>query len=169
MRQALIALGARNLGRTEYRGSYALVGYKGSPRPTWVKESRKRRTKGPTLINATIPYNGSLAPPLPTVGTLDKNWEKHIFWKIKWQVNIVLVQSHWNLFSPLVTLISVAQLSLLFSVICGQFLLLAKEEKTSVCRCCQWTPYCTCDHAFTYTKETKMFPSLPACRLSKYP
>ena len=75
VRQALIAVGARNPGRTEFRGSYALVGYKGSPRPTWVKESRKRRRKGPTLINATIPYNGILTPPLPTVGTLGKNWE----------------------------------------------------------------------------------------------
>ena len=49
---ALKSLGGRNFN-LEYRGSYALLGFRG-PRKNWVRELKHGRGKGPSEITASI-------------------------------------------------------------------------------------------------------------------
>ena len=53
-RDALKSLGARD-PQVVYRGSYALIGYKGSIKPSWVREAKRNKGLGPTVLKATIP------------------------------------------------------------------------------------------------------------------
>ncbi|KAK3696530.1 hypothetical protein QZH41_004877 [Actinostola sp. cb2023] len=41
-----------------YRGSWALIGYKGSPRPSWIRQAYNQKGLGPTVISASIPLYG---------------------------------------------------------------------------------------------------------------
>ena len=59
---ALKLLGATQPTLT-YRASYALIGYKNSKRPFWIKENKKAARKGPTILNGTISF--TLPPSSP--------------------------------------------------------------------------------------------------------
>ena len=65
-------LGARDPISNSYRGSYALVGYAGSPRPSWVKQEQRNSGKGPSVITVKIPIGGGggggISPPPPPSG-----------------------------------------------------------------------------------------------------
>lgn len=63
-RIALRSLGARD-PNVVYRGSYALIGYKGSFKPSWVREEKRDKKYGPTVLRATIPTTQCPPPPLP--------------------------------------------------------------------------------------------------------
>ena len=39
----------------QYRGSFAMVGYKGSSKPAWVKQVTPAAGRGPAILQATIP------------------------------------------------------------------------------------------------------------------
>ena len=45
----------------EFRSSYALIGYKGPTRPTWVKESKSKPGLGPTVLEGAVPF---ILPPV---------------------------------------------------------------------------------------------------------
>ena len=54
---------------SNYRGSYVLVGYAGTPLPSWVKQEQRKSGKGPSVINAKIPLSGGgggVTPPPPS-------------------------------------------------------------------------------------------------------
>lgn len=51
---ALRSLGAID-PQVVYRGSYALIGYKGPNKPSWVREAKRGKGLGPTVLTATIP------------------------------------------------------------------------------------------------------------------
>ena len=55
--RALKALGGSEPVQREYRASYALVGYKGIDKVTWVRQKMKPRRQGPTEISLVIPLN----------------------------------------------------------------------------------------------------------------
>lgn len=71
-KQALKSVGANNPS-VVYRGSYALIGYKGKVNPSWVRERISGKGRGPTILEATIPYRRVPAPPAsptaPLAGT----------------------------------------------------------------------------------------------------
>ena len=51
-RDALHKLGGRNV-HLEYRGSYAMIGYKGL-RPNFFREKKSGRGRGPTEVSANV-------------------------------------------------------------------------------------------------------------------
>ena len=53
---SLISLGATYAKcQTRYRGSFAMLGYKGSPKPSWIKLLAPLPGQGPAVIEARIP------------------------------------------------------------------------------------------------------------------
>ena len=52
---ALKRLGATDPIMTDYRGSFALVGYAGAKKPKWIAQERRNSSKGPSVINLPIP------------------------------------------------------------------------------------------------------------------
>ena len=52
---ALKRLGATDPILKEHRSSFALVGYAGAKKPTWITQEQHERYKGPSEINLKIP------------------------------------------------------------------------------------------------------------------
>ena len=52
---ALKRIGAHDPIFQDYRHSYALVGYAGSVRPSWVRQEQQKRTEGPSIISMRVP------------------------------------------------------------------------------------------------------------------
>ena len=52
---ALKRLGATDPILTDFRGSYALAGYSGTNKPSWVTQQQANRGQGPSEISLTIP------------------------------------------------------------------------------------------------------------------
>jgi len=52
---ALERLGTTDPILTDFRGSFALVGYAGASKPTWIAQEQQKRYEGPSEINLKIP------------------------------------------------------------------------------------------------------------------
>ena len=52
---ALKRLGATDPISKGYRGSFALIGYSGAVKPSWVESGQADREKGPTELSKAIP------------------------------------------------------------------------------------------------------------------
>ena len=52
---ALERLGATDPILKEHRSSFALVGYAGANKPTWIAQEQQKRYEGPSEINLRIP------------------------------------------------------------------------------------------------------------------
>lgn len=52
---ALKRVGATDPISTDYRGSFALIGYSGAVKPSWVELGQADRQKGPTELSKAIP------------------------------------------------------------------------------------------------------------------
>ena len=52
--QALRWIGAKTPLPTSYRGSYALIGYKGINQVPWIKQRANNRGYGPTVLRASL-------------------------------------------------------------------------------------------------------------------
>ncbi|XP_066923126.1 uncharacterized protein [Clytia hemisphaerica] len=37
-----------------YRGSHSIIGYRGNPKPTWIRHSQRTKTNGPTVLSGYI-------------------------------------------------------------------------------------------------------------------
>ena len=59
---ALQLLGASQATLT-YRASYALIGYKNSKNPSWIKENKKEAGNGPTILNGTVTFGTTSSSP----------------------------------------------------------------------------------------------------------
>lgn len=55
---ALKRLGATEPIMTDFRGSFALVGYAGASKPTWIAQKQHKRYEGPSEIKLRIPFPG---------------------------------------------------------------------------------------------------------------
>ena len=56
---ALERVGATKPIRTNFRGSFALVGYAGVARPTWIAQEKRDGGKGPSEVSVEIPLEPS--------------------------------------------------------------------------------------------------------------
>jgi len=52
--KALEIIGGKRPFQTEYRASYAIVGYRGSPKPSWVQQRKSVFGRGPTDLNGNV-------------------------------------------------------------------------------------------------------------------
>lgn len=55
--EALKRVGVTDPILTDYRGSFALVGYSGVVKPSWVEQGQANRKEGPTELSKTIPLS----------------------------------------------------------------------------------------------------------------
>lgn len=55
--EALKRVGATDPILTDYRGSFALIGYSGVVKPPWVEQGQANRKEGPTELSKTIPLS----------------------------------------------------------------------------------------------------------------
>lgn len=58
LQSALLRVGAKMPVNPGYRGSFALIGYTGPERPSWIAQERNVRRQGPSVLNKTIFYYG---------------------------------------------------------------------------------------------------------------
>ena len=60
---ALKRVGATDdlLNLTEFRGSFALVGFAGVNRPSWIAQQNAKRERGPSEISLTIPSSEGIS------------------------------------------------------------------------------------------------------------
>ena len=66
LQSAVVRVGGRNPVRPAYRGSYALVGYSGPERPSWIMQVTKPRYRGPSQITTVISTGSGPQTPRPT-------------------------------------------------------------------------------------------------------
>ena len=67
LQSAVLRVGGVKPVRPVYRGSYALVGYTGPDRPSWIQQVTKQRYRGPSQIMKIISSgNGPQTPQPPT-------------------------------------------------------------------------------------------------------
>ena len=68
LQSAILRVGGAKPVRPAYRGSYALVGYSGPERPSWIRQVMRPRYRGPSQI-MTVISSGGPGPetPRPTV------------------------------------------------------------------------------------------------------
>ena len=52
----LTKIGGYRIIKSNFRGSYALVGYKGMRRPYWSKQVQNRPKRGPSSLSVRIPF-----------------------------------------------------------------------------------------------------------------
>ena len=69
LESAIVRVGGTKPVRPAYRGSYALVGYAGPERPSWIKQVMKPRRRGPSEIMAVISSGSGPQTPRPTLPT----------------------------------------------------------------------------------------------------
>ena len=55
--EALKELGTTDPILTDYRGSFALIGYSGVVKPSWVEVGQANRKQGPTELSKAIPLS----------------------------------------------------------------------------------------------------------------
>ena len=55
--KALKRVGATDPIWTDYRGSFALIGYSGVVKPSWVEVGQANRKQGPTELSKAIPLS----------------------------------------------------------------------------------------------------------------
>ena len=65
LESAIRRVGGVNPVRPVYRGSYALVGYTGPDRPSWIEQVTKMRRRGPSEIMKIISSGTGTQPPTP--------------------------------------------------------------------------------------------------------
>ena len=56
---ALKRLGATAPILTDFRGSFALVGYAGEPKPSWITQEQQNSAKGPSVVSVQILFPGA--------------------------------------------------------------------------------------------------------------
>ncbi|XP_078676707.1 uncharacterized protein LOC144913706 [Branchiostoma floridae x Branchiostoma belcheri] len=56
--KALKEIGAQEPVKTDYRGNFAMIGYKGNVWPTWIQQVNLPSNQGPAYIYAKIPLMG---------------------------------------------------------------------------------------------------------------
>lgn len=54
---ALLAVGGKEPFQRNYRGTYALIGYKGTGEVTWINQASKMPGRGPTILRARLTYS----------------------------------------------------------------------------------------------------------------
>ena len=52
--KVLEMIGGRRPFQTAYRGSFAMIGYKGKQNVTWIQQLKQPRFRGPTVIKTSI-------------------------------------------------------------------------------------------------------------------
>ena len=67
LQSAIVRVGGKNPVRPAYRGSFALVGYSGPERPSWIRQVMKPRYRGPSQIMTVISSGGGPQTPKPTL------------------------------------------------------------------------------------------------------
>ncbi|CAB3982538.1 chymotrypsinogen B-like [Paramuricea clavata] len=66
LESAIVRVGGRKPVRPAYRGSFALVGYTGTDRPSWIQQVMKPRRMGPSQIMTVISSGPGPVTPRPT-------------------------------------------------------------------------------------------------------
>ena len=66
LESAIVRVGGTKPVRPAYRGSYALVGYSGPERPSWIKQVMRPRRRGPSQIMTVISSGTGPQTPRPT-------------------------------------------------------------------------------------------------------
>jgi hypothetical protein len=67
LESAIVRVGGRKPVKPAYRGSFALVGYTGPDRPSWIQQVMKPRRMGPSQIMTVISSGPGPVTPRPTL------------------------------------------------------------------------------------------------------